>query len=79
MCLQWGRAQDISIFPDTMTVTFPRAFDNRCAGVVYFSNFSMDDITGIFMGFISIGNITKSNFIISADRKNGGSWLATGY
>ena len=78
-CLQWGCVNNISVFPDIKTVTFPIAFNNRCAGVVYFSNYSTDDIAAIFKGLTSVGNITKSNFVISTNMDNGGTWLAIGY
>ena len=79
VCLQWGHVNNISVFPDTKTVTFPTAFNNRCAGVVFFSNYSTDDIANIFKGLTSVGNITKSNFVISTNTDNGGTWLAIGY
>ena len=79
MCLQWGWAYNIQVFPNIMTVTFPIVFSNTCACVIYFSNFGTSNISHIFNGFTSVGSITKSNFTISTNVLNMGSWLATGY
>lgn len=78
-CLQWGRVNNIPIYPSTKTVTFPTTFTNTCYNVIYFSNFSTDKISDIFKGFTSVGRITKSNFVISTSTLNGGNWLAIGF
>lgn len=79
LCLQWGRVSNIPTYPSTRTVTFPTTFTNTCYGVVYYSNYASDTISGIHKGFTSMGKITKSNFVISTNLQNGGNWLAIGY
>ena len=79
VCIQWGRVINIPTFPSKMNTKFPIAFTSSCASILYFSNFSSDQITNIFNGNTSIGTISKSQFSISTDMSNGGNWIAIGY
>ena len=79
VCIQWGRVNNIPTFSSKMNTKFPITFTRSCVSILYFSNFSSDQIIDIFKGNTSIGSLSKSQFTISTDTLNGGNWIAIGY